>query len=113
MQPLLCSEGVARKRQAPTAAREGTFKVPFPFQLCGPAAETDLLTILLPYTDQPMCPSRARKTPKQMQDASVVRNETIWQYGSGRTTGAILTALLKDDKFQKGAEGLHVMLKCS
>jgi len=94
--------------------------------------------------------------------ASVLRNETIWQYGSGKTTTAILKAFLKgtklcsllllacgnrtcaplridqhmqgpglalvdfsswhkmlnsgcaaDDKFQKGAQGLCMMLKCS
>ena len=44
---LLCREG-----QAPTAARQGTSKIPFTYQLCGPAAESDLLPMLLPYTDQ-------------------------------------------------------------
>ncbi len=38
------------------------------------------------------------KTNARDMSASVVRDETIWQYGSGKTTTAILKALLKGTK---------------
>ncbi len=66
---------------------------------CAAASQSTLTAVhSFATANVPVQGKKDTKTNARDVSASVIRNETIWQYGSGKTTTAILKALPKGTK---------------